>query len=153
VLSRLESALSEWVPRKIEPLVSTGRVGQFVAVGAGGVAVELATLTALVELAGAGELLAGVAGKEAAILVMFALNERWTFADSGARGPRALARRIVTSHLARSVGTGVALAVYTVLLVWVGVWYFAAALVGIAAGFLFNYLGEGLFTWRTHLSR
>ena len=150
MLSGLEAALAEWLPDHVEPLVRAERVGQFITIGAVGVAVELVVLAALVETAVTGRFLGGVAGKEAAVFVMFALNERWTFADSGRPGLRAVARRLLLSNLARALGNGVALAVYTILYLWVGVWYLLAALLGIAVGFLFNYVLEGLLTWRSH---
>jgi putative flippase GtrA len=150
MLSGLEASLAERLPDSLEPLVQATRVGQFITTGAVGVGVELVVLAALVESATTGRFVGGIIGKEAAVFVMFALNERWTFADSGRPGLRALARRLLLSNLARATGNGVALAVYSVMFLWAGVWYFAAALVGIVVGFLFNYLLEGLWTWRSH---
>lgn len=150
VLSSLEAALAERLPDRVEPLVRAERVRQFVTTGAVGVALELVALVVLVESAVTGRLLGGVLSKEAAVFVMFALNEHWTFADSGRPGLRALGRRLLLSNLARALGNGVALAVYTILFLWVGVWYLAAYLVGISVGFVFNYLLEGLLTWRSH---
>lgn len=150
MLSGLETAVADRLPERFEPLVRVTRVGQFVTTGAVGVTVELLVLVALVELALTGRFVGGVLGKEAAVLVMFALNERWTFADSGHPGLRALVRRFLVSNLARATGNGVALAVYTILFLWAGIWYLLAALGGIAVGFLFNYLLEGLMTWQSH---
>lgn len=152
MLSGLEARLAKRVPDSVEPLVRADRVRQFITTGAVGVAVDLVVLAALVETALTGPLLGGIAGKEAAVFVMFALNERWTFSDSGRPGLRPLGRRFVLSNVARALGNGVALAVYTILFLWAGVWYLGAYLVGIAVGFLFNYLLEGLWTWRTHLT-
>lgn len=144
----LDERLAERVPDAVEPLVRADRVSQFVTTGAVGVCVELVVLAGLVESALTGRFVGGVLGKEAAVFVMFALNERWTFADEGRPGLGALARRLFTSNVARALGNGVALAVYTMLYLWIGVWYLVAALVGIVLGFLFNYLLEGLLTWR-----
>jgi len=152
VLSELERTLAERVPERYHPLVRVRRVRQFVTTGAVGVAVELVVLALLVETALAGRFWGGVVGKEAAVFVMFALNERWTFADSGRAGLGELGRRLLLSNLSRAVGNGVALAVYTVLFSWVGVWYLLAAPLGIAVGFVFNYLLEGLWTWESHLT-
>jgi putative flippase GtrA len=150
VLSGLESAISDRVPEQYHPLVQAERVGQFITTGAVGVGVELVVLAALVETAVTGRFVGGVVGKEAAVFVMFALNEVWTFSDSGRPGLVALVRRLLLSNVARATGNGVALAVYTILYLWLGVWYLLAAVVGIVAGFLFNYLLEGLWTWESH---
>lgn len=150
MLSGLEAALAERVPDRYHPLVRLTRVRQFITTGAVGVGVELVVLAVLVEAALAGRFWAGVVGKGAAVFVMFALNERWTFADSGRPGLWALGRRLALSNVSRAVGNGVALAVYTILFLWVGVWYIVAALVGIGCGFVFNYLLEGLWTWQSH---
>jgi putative flippase GtrA len=150
VLSGLEAAVAERVPERYHPLVQVERVRQFITTGAVGVGVELVVLAAVVEAGLTGRFVGGVVGKEAAVLVMFALNESWTFADSGRPGVRALGRRLVLSNVARATGNGVALAVYTILFLWLGVWYLLAAVAGIVAGFLFNYLLEGLWTWQSH---
>jgi putative flippase GtrA len=150
MLSGLESAVADRVPERYHPLVRVTRVRQFITTGAVGVAVELVVLAVLVESALTGHFLAGVAGKEAAVFVMFALNERWTFSDSGRPGVSALGRRFLLSNCSRALGNGVALAVYGILFLWADVLYLAAALVGIGVGFLFNYLLEGLWTWKSH---
>ena len=150
-MSGIEALLTERVPDEFEPLVSVDRVSRFIATGTAGVGVELVVLVVLVELALTGEILGAIVGKEAALFVMFALNERWTFADSGRPGVRALGRRLAISHLSRGLGNGVALAIYTMLVLWAGVWYILSAVIGIAIGFFFNYFFEGTLTWRTHL--
>lgn len=150
-LSGIEAILAARVPDKFEPLVSADRVSRFIATGTAGVGVELVVLIVLVELALTGEIIGAVFGKEAALFVMFALNERWTFADSGRPGLRGLSRRFAVSHLARGLGNGVALAIYVMLVLWAGVWYVLSALIGIAIGFFFNYFFEGTLTWRTHV--
>jgi putative flippase GtrA len=152
MLSGLETALTDRVPERYHPLVRVRRLRKFVTTGAVGVGVELLVLAMLVEMAVTGRFWGGVVGKEAAVFVMFAMNETWTVADSGRPGLEALGRRLLLSNMARAMGNGVALAVYAILYMWLGVWYLLAAPVGITVGFLFNYLLEGLWTWQSHMT-
>jgi putative flippase GtrA len=88
---------------------------------------------------------------------MFAVNERWTFADEG--DPDRWPRRLLKSNLVRVGGVLVATAVVTALDTYVDVaipvlgfdlWLVFANGAGIAAGLLVNYVAESLFTWRVH---
>ena len=143
-------------------LLSGVRMGQFLSVGVVGAAVDNATLAALRLGAGVPELWAKVAGIEAAIVVMFLANERWTFADAATPGRRPFARRLARSHLVRTGGVAVQLAVYYLLtqvlaveLVVAGTdwWFLAASPLAIGAAVGVNYLFESLFTWRVHERR
>jgi len=99
------------------------------------------------------------AGVETAILVMFLVNERWTFAGAGEAGRGPLFKRLVKSHLVRSGGVAIQLTVYwfltqelTVELPVFGVdlWFLAASPIAIAIAMTVNYVFESLFTWRVH---
>ncbi|AWB28043.1 GtrA family protein [Halococcoides cellulosivorans] len=140
-------------------LLSGVRFGQFVSVGIVGAAADTAVLMVFRLVFGAPELLAKAAGVETAILVMFAVNEVWTFADEGAMDPRSLATRIAKSHLVRSGGVTVQLTVYTVLTQIMAVevvlagtdwWFLLASPIAIAAAMGVNYVFESLFTWQVH---
>lgn len=141
----------------IRALRSGLRLGKFVSVGAIGAICDTAVLLVLVEGFGVLEEVAALAGIEASILLMFVLNERWTFPDSGRRSGGAVLRRLGRSHLVRSGGVVVQfalfVAVYRLLFVPVQVagvdaWLVVAKLAGIAVGTLLNYVFESLFTWR-----
>jgi putative flippase GtrA len=142
---------------RLDALRSTARFGRFVSVGIVGATVDNATLVVLRLGAGLPELLAKAGGVEAAILVMFLVNERWTFADHGAAGRQPFLRRLLTSHGVRAGGAVVQLVVYWVLtsrldttLVVGGtdLWFLVASPLAIGAAVLVNYVAESLFTWR-----
>jgi putative flippase GtrA len=144
---------------RLEALRSRVRFGQFVSVGAVGAVADLTTLLLLTELGGVEPAIANVLSIETAILVMFAVNERWTFAGVGAPGRGPLGRRLARSHLVRATGSTIQ------YLLFVGVYYTIAvdlAVAGvdgwlvlvkggaIAAAMVVNYVFESLFTWRVH---
>ena len=142
---------------RLDALRSATRFGQFVSVGVVGAVVDNTTLAALRLGAGVPELAAKAAGVEAAILVMFLVNERWTFADEGRAGALAVLRRLLTSHGVRAGGVAVQLVVYwaltqrldvTLVVAGTDLWFLAASPVAIAAAVLVNYVAESLFTWR-----
>ncbi len=140
-------------------LASGVRFGKFASVGAVGAVFDHLVLVALRLGAGLPEMWAKAAGIEAAILVMFVANERWTFAEEGATGRGPVLRRLGRSHLVRSGGVAVQLVVYWVLTQQLAVtlvafgtdwWFLAASPVAIGVGMLVNYVAESLFTWRVH---
>lgn len=130
--------------------ISRDRIWRFVAVGGFGALCDYAVLIALVELWDVTLELAKIAGAEVSIVVMFLINERWTFARWGKTSPTALLRRLLTSNLVRIGGIVVAVVVLSVLVRGFGVSYLIANAVGIAAGFVVNYVAENLLTWRVH---
>jgi len=156
---RLGRAVRSAVPERFEALVSGVRFGQFVSVGAVGAAFDVATLLALTELAGLSAAVANVASIETAILVMFTVNEHWTFADEGDGDGRSLARRLARSHLVRAGGSTLQYVLfvgvfYTVAvdlsLAGVDLWLVVVKGGAIGVAMLVNYVFESLFTWRVH---
>lgn len=150
-------ALRRVVPDRIEPLLSGVLFGRFLSVGIVGALADNATLAIGALVLDLPDLLAKVVGVEVAILVMFAVNERWTFAGRGAPGFGPLAHRLGRSHLVRSGGVSLQLAAYwlltrrldiTVVAAGIDVWFLVASVVAIGAAMLVNYAFEGLFTWR-----
>ncbi len=142
---------------RLDALRSKARFGQFVSVGLVGAVVDNTTLVALRLGAGLPELLAKAGGVEAAILVMFLVNERWTFAGHGEAGRRPFLRRLLTSHGVRAGGAAVQLVVYwtltsrldvTLVVGDTDLWFLAASPLAIAVAVLVNYVAESLFTWR-----
>jgi putative flippase GtrA len=141
---------------RLRALASGVRFGQFASVGALGAVIDNAVLGALLN-AGVGPELAKLAGAEAAIVVMFLVNEHWTFAEEGATGTGAFLRRLLTSNLVRAGGVLVATVVFSLVYrsfdVSVAVagfefWFLVANMTGIGVGLLVNYVAESLFTWR-----
>ena len=141
-----------------DALRSRVRFGKFVSVGVVGAVCDTTVLVALTQLGVLPEV-ATLVGIETAILVMFLVNERWTFAGEGAAGTRPFLRRLGRSHLVRSGGVAVQLAVYWALtqrlavelVVWGrDLWFIAASPIAIAAAMSVNYVFESLFTWRVH---
>ncbi|AHG04784.1 sugar translocase [Halobacterium sp. DL1] len=147
------------VPERFDSLVSGARFGQFVSVGVVGAVSDNAVLAALRLGAGVPEMWAKAAGVETAILVMFLVNEHWTFAGEGATGRKAFAKRLGKSHLVRSGGVAVQLAAYwlltqrlavTLVVAGTDLWFLAASPLAIAAAMLVNYVFESVFTWQVH---
>ena len=148
--------LTRWLPERVQPLVSGAQFGQFVSVGAVGAVADTLVLAAATLLVGLSELWGKAAGIEVAVVLMFLLNERWTFTSYGSTGVRALLARLGKSHLVRSGGVAIQLAVFWVLtgpyaiqvaIGGIDVWFLLASLVSIGIATLINYVFEGLFTW------
>ncbi|WP_324661846.1 GtrA family protein [Haloarcula sediminis] len=147
------------VPERFEALVSGVRFGQFLSVGIVGAISDNAVLAVLGLAFGVPDLWAKAAGVETAIVVMFLVNEHWTFSGDGEAGLRPFLERLGKSHLVRTGGVTVQLVVYwlltqqlTVELVVAGrdLWFIAASPIAIAAAMSVNYVFESLFTWQVH---
>ncbi|NLV07336.1 GtrA family protein [Haloarcula rubripromontorii] len=155
----IEQQVRRIVPDRFESLVSGVRFGQFVSVGVVG-AISDNTVLAVLGLAfGVSDMWAKAAGVETAILVMFLVNEHWTFAGQGETGRRSFAKRLGKSHLVRSGGVAVQLAVYWLLTQWLTIelviagtdlWFIAASPLAIGVAMLVNYVAESVFTWQVH---
>ncbi|WP_224447474.1 GtrA family protein [Haloprofundus salilacus] len=137
-------------------LLSGRRFGQFVSVGAVGAVFDLTVSTALTVWFGVLAEVAKLVGAEVAIVVMFLVNDRWTFADEGASGTFAAVRRLLKSNLVRSGGLALQFAIVRVLrqqnvTVVVGgfdLWQVIPLPIAILASMLLNYVAESLLTWR-----
>ena len=143
---------------RVLELVSAVRFGQFASVGVVGALFDVTTATALREL-GVFPELAVLVGIEVSVVVMFFLNDNWTFAEEGSRGLRPTLRRLLRSNLVRTGGILVQLAVFRLLYRVVAVdlavagldaWFVVSKIGGIGAGLLVNYVAESLLTWRVH---
>ena len=143
----------------VDSLLHGVRFGKFVSVGVVGAAVDITVFMVLAEAGVLPPELATLVGIETAILVMFAVNERWTFADEGAPGRRSLLGRLGRSHAVRAAGSTTQFVVFLAvlwsfdvefLLFGVGLWKLVAKVTGIGVGMLVNYVFESLFTWRVH---
>jgi len=144
---------------RADSLLSGARFGKFLSVGVVG-AISDNSVLALLRLGfGIPELYAKAVGIETAIVVMFLVNEHWTFADEGAAGWRAFGRRLGKSHLVRSGGSLVQFGIYwaltqrldvTVVLFETDWWFLIASPIAIGVAVFVNYVFESLFTWQVH---
>ncbi|MFA9415065.1 GtrA family protein [Natrinema sp. HArc-T2] len=146
----MSNSLSEAVRMRVRALWSTTRFGQFVGVGAVGATVDNVTLVLLVEATVLGPVVAKMLSWELGIAVIFAINERWTFADYGQTGLWPLGKRFLRSNVVRFAGFLVTLAVLAVLVRQFEIWYVTANVIGIGFGFFVNYTCESLYTWQVH---
>ena len=147
------------LPASLDALVSGVRLGKFVSVGAVGAVFDTAVLTGLRLGLGAPKLVAKAAGIETAIVVMFLVNEHWTFRGEGASGRGPFLRRLLRSHVVRAGGSTVQFLIYAGLVTWldpgirvldVDVWFLLASFVSIGLAMSVNYVFESLFTWQVH---
>lgn len=138
-------------------LKSRRRLILFAIVGGLGFVVDQAIVYSIVELTDltftiAGENLtlqvAKVIAAETAIVVMFLINDFWTFRSFGGTGWRSKLRRLAKSNLVRIGGITVAVVVLTVLYEQFDIPLLLANAIGILCGFLVNYTFESLFTWK-----
>ena len=143
---------------RLAPLVSSARFGKFASVGAIGAGFDLTASTTLREL-GVFPEVAVFIGIEVAIVVMFLLNDNWTFSARGTGGVLPTLGRLGRSHLVRLGGTLVQLATFSLLyrvvaleLTVAGIdgWFVASKVTGIGVAMFVNYVAESLFTWRVH---
>ena len=151
--------MSDGTGGRLSALNSRLRFGKFVSVGVLGAACDTAVLLFLVEAVGVLEEVAVVAGIETAIIVMFLINDNWTFAGEGDGNRRSWFGRLARSHAVRSGGSItqflVIVVIYRLLFVSVevagiDVWLLVAKGCGIALGMVINYVFESLFTWQVH---
>ena len=140
----------------VDALLSGRRFGKFASVGAVGAVFDVTTATVLREL-GVFPELAVFVGIEVAIVVMFLLNDNWTFAEQGSAGLGAALRRLLRSNLVRAGGILVQLATFRFFyrvvaldLTVLGIdgWFVVSKVAGIGVGMLVNYVAESLVTWR-----
>jgi putative flippase GtrA len=146
------------VRRRMLELASAVRFGQFASVGVAGALFDVTTATALREL-GVFPEIAVLAGIEVSVVVMFVLNDNWTFAGEGRGGLRPTLRRLLRSNLVRTGGILVQLGAFRLLYRVVAIdlavtgldgWFVVSKVGGIGAGLLVNYVAESLLTWRVH---
>ena len=153
-----DDALRSGLASRVTALASGYRIGQFASVGVVGALFDVTTATALREL-GVYPELAVFVGIEVAIVVMFLLNDNWTFSGEGRAGLRPTLRRLARSNLVRAGGILVQLATFRLLyrvvaleLTVVGIdgWFVVSKVGGIGVGMVVNYIAESLFTWQVH---
>jgi len=158
---RLLDKFRRAIPNRVEPLFSRVRFGQFVSVGIIGAVTDSTVLTVTTLQFGFPEIWAKAAGIEIAIIVMFFINEFWTFSDKGNAKIFCFIKRLGKSHLVRSGGITVQLVMYWILIQWVNlsvvisntdIWFLVASLFSIGFAMFINYTFESIFTWQVHSS-
>jgi putative flippase GtrA len=144
-----------------EALLAPARMGQFLGVGAIGAAVDLSVSSLLTLGAILPAEWAKLIGAEIAIVLMFLINDRWTFADHGATGAVPKVRRLVKSNVVRSAGLLIQFVVVyvltrigvTVVVAGTDLWPLITLPIAIGCAVAVNYVAESLLTWRVHQSR
>ena len=148
--------MPQCLKKYLVPLLSRDRFGKFVSVGVIGAVFDTCVLVFFVEIIGLIEEGAVLINIESAVLLMFVLNDRWTYAAAGDTSSRSVFRRLLKSHLVRSGGVVtqfiIFVIVYRVLYVsiefsGIEIWLLVAKAAGIAIGMVVNYTFESLFTW------
>jgi putative flippase GtrA len=140
----------------VDALLSGVRFGKFVSVGAVGAVFDVTTTTALIVGFGILGEYAKLVGAEVAIIVMFAINERWTFSELGDSGAVPTLGRFVRSNVVRSGGLAVQFLIVRAFrqidlalpLFGVDLWQLIPIPIAIGASVLLNYVAESLLTWR-----
>ncbi|MFC5970277.1 GtrA family protein [Halomarina salina] len=140
----------------LSALLSGVRFSKFVSVGAVGAVFDLSVTFLLTLQFGVADEVAKVIGAEVAIVIMFFINEHWTFATEGEDGVLPTLGRLLRSNLVRSGGVAVQF-----LVVWslsrlpisipvfgVDLWTFVPPPLAIGLSMLLNYVLESLVTWR-----
>lgn len=167
---------SELIGERVGSLLSGIRFGKFVSVGVVGALCDTAVLVTLEQVVGAPPELAWLVGVETAIIVMFLVNENWTFAAHGEDDRASFLDRLKRSHVVRAAGVAtqfvVFVTVYRLLFrdlvlgdigLWASLtggfgvpfagldlWLLLAKGLGVGVGMVVNYVFESLFTWQVH---
>ena len=119
------------------------RLVKFTLVGLSGVLVNEGFLYAFVRFLGWDKILANIPATELAILNNFAWNDIWTFKDVRRKS---LPKRLLSFHIAALTGAVVQWMIYAGL-VYVGLHYLIANLIGIVVSFLVRFLFNRHVTW------
>jgi len=147
------------IPDYLEPLLSSVRFGQFVSVGAVGAIIDTTVLTTTTLILNFPDLWGKAAGIEAAVIIMFVINERWTFSNKGSPKTIQSIKRLGKSHAVRSGGITIQLITYWILIQWTNIsviinqtdfWFLLASFFSIGLAMLVNYTFESIFTWKVH---
>jgi dolichol-phosphate mannosyltransferase len=122
------------------------RLMTFMAVGATGIFVNLGVLYLATEWLGIYYIWSGFIGVEASIISNFVLNDLITFKDI-TKTRYSTMTRMFMYHLVCIGGSGISLILLILLTTVFGVWYLAAAAIGILIAFLWNFTANRGFTW------
>jgi len=141
---------------RITVLLDRRRILRFVGVGSLGTAIDLAVTGVLVYIIGLLPEIAKVLGAEVAIVVMFIINDRWTFRHFGRTHIRDRLLRLGRSNGVRLGGIALQFLIvgwlrrmgFSVPIAGVDLGPMVAAVIAIGLAASANYVGESLLTWR-----
>ena len=117
-------------------------------VGISGIFVNMGVLWLLTSYAGIYYLVSAIIAIEVSIINNFVWNDLWTFGSDRAHRRRSSAGRIWLFHLVSAGGAAINWVILFVLTQFVGIFFMVSNLVGILAGFVWNYLVNRNVTWR-----
>lgn len=123
------------------------RTFKFMIVGIVGFGVETGILWLLTERAGLFYVLSAIIATETAIITNFMLNDNWTFRDRRHEGS-SLFGRLVKYNVTCAIGVLIKLGVLALLTEVCGLFYLISNVIGIMAGFVWNYGGSTKWAWR-----
>lgn len=140
---------------RIDALLDVGRMARFASVGIIGMTLDLSISGVLVMLTTVPPVAVKLVGAECAILLMFVINDRWTFSRHRTTGLAEGLRRLVKSNLVRTGGITVQLTVvfiltgvaFSVPIAGVNTWPVWTMVIAIVCGSVLNYIGETILTW------
>ncbi len=141
----------------LDALNNKVRLGMFISVGLIGSVFDFSVLLLSTQIFSLSPEVGAFFGIESAILVMFFINEHWTYKDHGKNGTKNIFSRLVRSHLVRGVGATTHLLVFIVVYnlfhipIFYGeidLWLVVSKAVGICVAFFANYTFESLYTWK-----
>ena len=129
---------------------STGEIKRFlkfILVGISGIGVNQGILYLLTEYAGMFYLVSSIFATQSAILNNFLWNHLWTFRDRRTQNESIL-RKLGKFELVSIAGKLTNILVLYLAVTFMGLHYLAANLIGIAIGFIINFIGNNIWTWR-----
>lgn len=133
------------------------RLGKFITVGAIGAIFDFSALIISTQFFSVSPEIGALLGIESAILVMFFINEHWTYKENGEDGIKNFFSRLFRSHIVRSFGATTHLLVFiatynifyiSIFYMGIDIWIITSKIVGISVAFLANYTFESIFTWK-----
>jgi dolichol-phosphate mannosyltransferase len=122
------------------------RIFTFMGVGLTGILIFTTTLYLVTEKLGVFYVWSSWIGFEASILSNFILNDRFTFRDIPVK-KFTRKQRLVTYHLVSIAGNAISFSVMFGLTTLFGIWYIVSGLIGVMAGFVWNFVTNRTFTW------
>jgi len=144
---------------QIESIISFTRIGKFVSVGVIGAVFDISTLVILTQFVGLPASVSNIFSIEVAIIIMFIINDFWTFRGEGRYGVSSVGSRFVRSHIVRAGGSITQYFLFTSIYYNIkaptvfsqfDLWLVIVKCGSIAAAMVINYVFESLFTWEIH---
>jgi dolichol-phosphate mannosyltransferase len=117
-------------------------------VGISGIFVNMGILWLLTRYAGIYYLVSSIIAIEISVINNFLWNDFWTFGSGREHKRRSFASRFGLFHLVSAGGAVINWVILLVLTQFAGIYYLISNLIGILAGFVWNYLVNRNVTWR-----